>query len=121
MNAVAKGLPRDTAARLARIHPSTLYDWLRRGRSGDRDYSEFSERVREAESRGEAELVDQMRSHAKLSWQACAWLLSSRRPNRWGPRKPEAPTAVVPGTIATSTEEQLSHAESVVAALRSAS
>lgn len=119
VDAVAKGLPRDTAAKLARIHPSTLFEWLARGRAGDAEYTEFADRVREAESKGEDEIVGLLRNHAKGSWQACAWLLERRNPQAWAARKVETPEAAKPA-VAADHDEALAQAESIVAALRSA-
>jgi hypothetical protein len=89
INAVKRGLPRTHAARLARINPDTLFEWLRRGREGEPGYSEFSERVREAEAYDVDELLGYMREHAKVSHQACAWLLERRAPKYFAARKPE--------------------------------
>lgn len=118
--AVEKGLPRDTAAKLARIHPATFFEWLKRGRNGEPGFVEFHDRVKEAEAKGEEELVAAIRSAGKNSWQANAWLLERRRPQVWGLRKYEQPEARPGGTLATSPAENLSIAESVVAAYRSA-
>lgn len=89
VDAVAQGLPRDTAAKLARVAPSTFYGWLARGRLGEAPYLEFLERVREAEAKGEAELVERIRAAARQSWSAAAWLLERRRPARWALRRGE--------------------------------
>jgi hypothetical protein len=117
---VKKGLPRDTSAKLAGVAPSTLALWLKKGREGDPVYSDFSERVREAEAHGEAELVGLMRDHSRSSWQACAWLLERRRPQTWGARKYEPPAAAPSVLNATSPEERVSLLESMLAAERSA-
>ncbi len=87
LDATGKGLPRDTVAKLAGIEPSTLYLWLRKGRAGDPEYSEFSASVKRAEAQGEAELVATIRAASSDSWQAAAWLLERRRPERWGQRR----------------------------------
>jgi hypothetical protein len=84
INAVRNGLPRVHAARVARIHPDTLFDWLRRGRAGEPVFSEFSERVAEGEAHDVEELVGYMREHAKQSHQACSWLLERRAPKQFG-------------------------------------
>ncbi len=95
VDATAKGLPRDTCAKLARIHPATLYDWLRRGRAGESPYAELSDRIKEAEAKGEAELVDLIRDVAKKgTWVAAAWLLERRRPGRYALRRAAQEPAV---------------------------
>lgn len=95
VNAVRSGLPRVHAARVARIHPATLFDWLSRGRAGEPGFSEFSERVAEAAAADIAELVGYMREHARASHQACSWLLSRRAPKHFGERKADASVPAV--------------------------
>jgi hypothetical protein len=95
VQAVEKGLPRDTAARLARISPTTLYKYLRLGRDGDPEYTEFAKRVKAAEASGEAELLGILRAHAAETWQAAAWLLERRMPKKYALRRPEAPIEAV--------------------------
>ncbi len=97
VNAVKSGLPRTHAARLARIHPATLFDWLAKGRAGEPGYAEFSERVAEAEAYDVEELVGIMREHARTHHQACAWLLERRYPKQFAARKQEpTPETVTP-------------------------
>lgn len=118
--AVKKGLPRDTAAKLAGVVPSTLFAWLKKGREGHPTYQEFADRVRAAEAFGEEELVGILRGHAASSWQACAWLLERRRPQAWGARKYEPPAQAATGVSAVSREERMSLLESMLAAEKSA-
>jgi hypothetical protein len=89
-DAVAKGLPRRTAAKLAGVAPSSLFLWLRKGRDGDPAYSDFSERIAAAEAKGEDELMGLMREHAKTSVAACTWLLSVRNPKAYTLKRPAA-------------------------------
>ena len=89
IDAVAEGLPRDTAARLARIAPSTLALWLKKGRDGLEPYSEFSDRVKDAEAQAERTLIGVIRTHAVDTWQAAAWLLERRMPKKYALRRPE--------------------------------
>lgn len=118
VDAIARGLPRRTAARIANVVPSTLALWLQKGRAGDPLYSDFSDRVKAAEARGEDEIVQLLRGHAKTSWQACAYLLDRRNPRDWLVKKAvdEAPK---PGEM-TSPEEQEALLVSLLAATRSA-
>ncbi len=90
-----KGLPRDTAARLARIAPRTFYNWLRRGKANEDGYLQFLQRVKEAEAKSEEALMGIIRAHAADTWQACAWLLERRMPKKYALRKPEPLTEAV--------------------------
>lgn len=83
VQATRKGLPRRRAARLAGIHPATLFDWLARGRAGEQPYADFADRIKSAEIEGEESLVDLLREHAVETWQAAAWLLERRFPARY--------------------------------------
>lgn len=119
--AVAKGLPRDTAAKLAAISPRTLYQWLARGRDGEEPFAQFSQRVKRAEAESEEEMVSRVREASKTTWQAAAWWLERRRPERWALRKPEAREAErAVGLESTDPREQVKFIESVLSAARSA-
>lgn len=64
------------AAKCAGIAEDTFYDWLK-NKPG------FSELVKKAESGAERESVDKIRSCQK-GWQAHAWWLERKFPERWG-------------------------------------
>ncbi len=119
INAVKRGLPRGTAARLASISKATLMNWLRRGREGDPKYVDFLARVRAAEAEGEDEIVALMRVHARTSVPACIFLLERRNPEAWGKGSDAAHDAAKPPVV-TSSEERMSLLESLMAAERSA-
>ena len=119
VDAIARGLPRRTAARIANVVPSTLALWLQKGRAGDPNYSDFSDRVKAAEARGEDEIVQLLRGHAKTSWQACAYLLDRRNPKDWVLKK-AVDEAAKPGEVTQSPAEQEALLESLLLAARSA-
>ncbi len=96
VNAVKAGLPRVHAARIAGIDPTTLFDWLRRGRNDDPEYSQFSQRVAEAESFNVEVLHGYMQEHAKVSHQACAWLLERRGGKAYAPKRGDVVPMVTP-------------------------
>lgn len=83
VEATSKGLIRKVAARCAGISPETFYKWLRLGRKGIEPYAQLVQRLKEAQSRGEMELVDIIKMHAADTWQAGAWLLERRYPERY--------------------------------------
>lgn len=120
VDAVKRGLPRSTAARIAGVTKSTLMLWLRKGREGVDGYSDFSDRVRTAEAQAEDQIVATLRGLAATSVPACIFLLSRRNPKAWGEASKAAAEAAKP-TEVTSSEERVSLLESLLAAERSAS
>lgn len=76
-----------TAATAAGISPKTFYVWLRRGApdgpAADARYRDFRRRVERAQSEGEARNVALIARAATDNWQAAAWLLERRHPERW--------------------------------------
>lgn len=77
----------ETAAKAAGIHKDTLYDWLKRGATGEEPFASFSDAVERA--LGEAEIRDlAVVSKAAQAgvWQAAAWKLERRNPKAWGRR-----------------------------------
>jgi transposase len=91
VEATRKGLTRKVAARAAGVAPSTLYKELR-------ENAEFSQQVKNAQADGEECLVDLIREHAAATWQAAAWLLERRYPDRYGPPKQRLQHEVTPMT-----------------------
>lgn len=84
---LAAGNYEGTTAAAAGITPKTFYVWLRRGapdgRAADRPYRDFRHRVERAQSEGEARNVALIARAATDNWQAAAWLLERRYPERW--------------------------------------
>lgn len=73
----------ETAAKAAGLSTTQFYEWLRRGREGDRPYDLFLEQVEEARAEGESRNVMLIAKAAQSNWQAAAWLLERRHPERW--------------------------------------
>jgi transposase len=91
----------ETAAALAGIDKTTLYDWLRRGMrardlaAADKEveerelpYAEFSHAIERALAEGEAfHLSIIAKAASEGVWQASAWTLERRYPDRYGRRE----------------------------------
>ena len=120
-DALRKGLPRATAARLAGIDYSTMRNWVAAAKAGEAAYLPFFREVTKAEAEAEEIFASRISAHSLDSWQAAAWMLERRHPATWGPRKPTEKHAVhLSGKLeGTSHEERIAVAESVLAALRS--
>lgn len=84
--AIGAGNDRETAARYAGISPTTFYSWLAKGRAGNPRYREFAENVEKAESTAEVRNVAIIQQAAATTWQAAAWWLERKYPQRWGRR-----------------------------------
>lgn len=92
----------ETAAAYAGINKSTLYDWLKRGerekqrvaknprykiRKSEAPFVGFSDAVEKALAEAEVRDVVIVGEAAKVHWQAAAWRLERRHPDRWGRRQ----------------------------------
>ena len=82
---LAAGLPRGTAAVRAGIDRATFFRWMKRGsrdRSGD--YRDFRDAVKKAEASAEKLHLDRITAAGATTWQASAWVLERKWPERWG-------------------------------------
>jgi hypothetical protein len=77
------------AAASAGIDRTTLLDWLKRGaRHETAALSKFATDYAEAEGDAEVKAVDLITAAAKRGqWQAAAWRLERKHPERWGRRE----------------------------------
>jgi hypothetical protein len=86
-NAIAAGNYQRTAMQLAGISESAFYQWLEWGREGREPYKEFAEAIEKAQAQAEARNVAIIETAARETWQAAAWWLERRYPDRWGRRE----------------------------------
>lgn len=83
----------ETAAALAGINRDTLYDWLKKGRGDDKTpprepFATFAREVEAAMAEAELRDLEILRRAAEDGvWQASAWRLERRWPQRWGRRQ----------------------------------
>lgn len=86
---VRKGSYRATAAKQVGMHPSTLSRWLIEGQDDpESQYRALYEDIEQAEAEWENERLGQISDVASSgrpnSWQANAWLLERRMPDKYG-------------------------------------
>ena len=101
IQAIKAGNYMETAAAYAGISKSTLYDWLKRGerekqrvaknpryriRKSEKIYVDFSDAVEKALAEAEVRDVLLISKAAEEQWQAAAWRLERKFPDRWGRR-----------------------------------
>ena len=102
ITAIRAGNYIETAAAYAGINKSTLYEWLKRGerekqrvaknpryriRKSEKIYVEFSNAVEKALAEAEIRDVAIIAKAAEEQWQAAAWRLERKFPDRWGRKK----------------------------------
>ena len=80
IGALRKAASREAAATQASMTYNTLWRWMA-------ESADMTELVEQAEGAGEASLVTEIRDAARRTWQAAAWLLERKYPNRWAKRK----------------------------------
>ena len=88
IQAVRKGCFVETAADAAGVRRSTVRDWLYRGAREDAPprLAKFNREMHQALADAELDLVEHVRIAGHEKWQAAAWLLERRYPDRWGPK-----------------------------------
>ncbi len=102
VTAIRAGNYIETAAAYAGIHKSTLYDWLKRGerekqrvaknpryriKKDEQQFVEFSDAVEKALAEAEVRDVAIIGKAAEEYWQAAAWRLERKFPEKWGRQK----------------------------------
>lgn len=114
----------ETACAYVGINKSTFYEWLKRGarekdrvaknprakvRKSEKPYVDFSNAVEKALAQAEIRDVAIIGKAAEENWQAAAWRLERKFPERWGRKEKYAleHTGKDGGPIETSHTEQI--------------
>lgn len=88
IEAIRAGAYVETAAAYAGINKTTFYDWLKKGARGEAPaFVEFSNAVQKALASSEMRDIVTITKAAESQWQAAAWRLERKHPNRWGRRQ----------------------------------
>jgi transposase len=87
VNAVRAGNTQETAAAYAGINKDTLYTWMRKGRAATRGaYHQFVDQLDQALAASEVRDLALIGKAAEEQWQAAAWRLERRYPEKYGRR-----------------------------------
>ena len=93
---LANGNYIQTACAIAKIHQSQYFRWMEKGEHETKGiYRDFYESVKEAEQVAELQCLQSIRNDD--SWQAKAWILERRFPERWG--RKDRITADIQGNV----------------------
>lgn len=76
----------ETAAQYAGINKQTVYNWIKHGEDGREPYKSFLDAIKKAQADSEARDVAIIAKAADTQWQAAAWRLERKFPDRWGRR-----------------------------------
>ena len=108
----------EIAAAFAGIRKATLHNWLRRGaRQTQGIYHAFSEAVEKALADSEARDVALIaKAAADGQWQAAAWRLERKFPERWGRRERHQVEANIQGTVKVTADEAIEQLTRLLAA-----
>lgn len=94
IQAILSGNYLETAAAYAGIARSTLYSWLRRcARENNGPFHELSNAVKKALADAEVRDVTHIAKAGESEWQASAWRLERKFPDKWGRRDPRGYSA----------------------------
>ena len=107
-NALRKGASRRGAAQCAGIWPSTLFDWIARGKQGEKPFDAFAERILQID--GECEVDASQALFAKAvagDWQAAITWLRTRRPKSWPTLAPKGRKGEEKADATKATDEEL--------------
>lgn len=117
-DAIRAGNYCETAAAFGGIDKTTLYDWMRRGaRARHGIYADFSHAVEKALADAEARDVALIaKAAADGHWQAAAWRLERKFPDRWGRRERHQVDANIQGTVRVTPDYAIQELASLLAA-----
>jgi transposase len=77
----------ETAAALAGIHKDSLYEWLKRGAAQPKsEFGKFAQAVEKALAESELRDLTNILAASQTQWQASAWRLERRYPERYSLR-----------------------------------
>lgn len=100
VTAIQAGNYQDTAAAHAGVHPATFYRWMERGAADSKaPYREFREAVEKALAFAEVRDVALIAKAAETYWQAAAWRLERKFPDRWGRKERQEVTGASGGPV----------------------
>ena len=69
------------------ISHTAYFDWIKKGEEGISPYSEFLYSVKKAEAEAHVNYVAIVASQAPNQWQAAAWWLERKFPDKWGKKE----------------------------------
>lgn len=76
------GQPLETCAQLAGVNRNSIYNWIRQGKKkkGNPLCKKLNTALAAANAKFINDNMENLRRHAKISWQCSAWLLERREP-----------------------------------------
>lgn len=84
---IQAGNYQSVAADAAGISRNCFYTWIKRGRQGRQPYKAFVEKLEQAEAEAETRAIAIISNAAIDTWQAAAWYLERKHPDRWSAKQ----------------------------------
>lgn len=82
---IAAGNYIKVAAEYVGLPPQRIFDWMKKGENAKSGrYREFYDAVKKAQKQAEIRNVAIIQEAAQKQWQAAAWYLERKHPERWG-------------------------------------
>jgi hypothetical protein len=81
---IATGNYISVACEAAGIDKATFYRWIEWAEQGKEPYTTLATELKKAEAEAETNRVAKLHLAGDKSWQANAWLLERKQPDRWG-------------------------------------
>lgn len=93
VEAIGKGAYVAVAAESVGITAATFYNWMKRGsKAKSGQFFEFFDAIKKAEAEAETKQIGTILVASASNWQAAAWWLERKFPQRWG-RKDRMPVS----------------------------
>lgn len=89
IGAISAGVTHEVAAQAVGINQVTLVRWIKRSKRADAspEMRKFGEELKAAEASAELRWITRINEASKNYWQAAAWLLERKYPEKWGKRE----------------------------------
>ncbi|MDI6617883.1 MAG: IS630 transposase-related protein [Clostridiales bacterium] len=85
---VAAGNYIETVCQYLNISKQTYYNWLKKGEKAHSGlYFDFVDAIKRAEAEAEMRNVTLIQKAGSTTWQAAAWYLERKHPDKWGKRE----------------------------------
>ncbi len=84
--ALSDGASLESACTIGGFHYTSLRNWINAAEAGDEKYLHILDKYKKATAECEHSLIAEIRTAARTQWQAGAWILERKYPEKYGRR-----------------------------------